>query len=175
MVHMDTNGQEKARRRSFMTLAALASIVALSVLAAQQAGGSLAPPGHHHAMMDAQMNANHSSAQSGRPATVVTPVSCQRLSNVPGKSITTALVDFPPNAYTPRHRHPGSVTAFVLKGILNSQMEGEAVGTYGVGRTWFEPPGAVHLFAENASMTEPAQLLAIFIADDDCGPLTTPD
>jgi quercetin dioxygenase-like cupin family protein len=175
MAHMDTTLQERVRRRSFMTLAALASIAVLSVLAARQAEWSLAPSGHHHAMMDAHMNASHSSAQSGRPATVVTPVSCQRLPNVPGKSITTALVDFPPNAYTPRHRHPGSVTAFVLKGRLNSQMEGEAVGTYGIGQTWFEPPGAVHLFAENPSPTESAQLLAIFVADDDCGPLTILD
>lgn len=126
-------------------------------------------------MVNVQTSASHSPILSGRPATVITPVSCQELPNVPGKSITTALVDFPPYAYTPRHRHPGSVTAFVLKGTLNSQIEGEAAGTYGVGQTWFEPPGAVHLFAENPSMTKPAQLLVIFVADDDCGPLTIPD
>ncbi|MEI9431006.1 hypothetical protein [Mesorhizobium sp. Cs1299R1N3] len=34
---------------------------------------------------------------------------------------------------------------------------------------------AIHLFAENASTTEPAELLATFIANDDCGPLTIPD
>jgi quercetin dioxygenase-like cupin family protein len=175
MVHMDAIRQGKACRRSLMTIAGLAWIAALSMLAAQRTGWSITPSGHHQAVAHAQMDASRSSAQSGRPVTVVTPVSCQRLPNVAGKSITTALVDFPPNAYTPRHRHPGSVTAFVLKGILNSQMEGEAVGAYGVGQTWFKAPGAVHLFAENASTTEPAQLLAIFVADGDCGPLTIPD
>jgi quercetin dioxygenase-like cupin family protein len=116
-----------------------------------------------------------SSAAATRPKTTVTPISCERLPHVPGKSITTALVAFPPNAYTPRHRHPGSVTAYVLKGALRSQLLGSPAETYTAGQSWFEPPGAVHLFAENASTTEPAELLAIFIADDDCGPLTIPD
>ncbi|KAA0700117.1 cupin domain-containing protein [Neorhizobium sp. P12A] len=120
----------------------------------------------------AHMMASESSGAAGRPAT---PISCQKLPNVPGKSLTLALVDFPPNGYTPRHRHPGSVAAFLIKGTLRSQLEGEPVGTYAVGQSWFEPPGAIHLFAENASKTEPAQILATFIADDDCGPLTIPD
>lgn len=109
---------------------------------------------------------------AARPTTTVKPLSCEKLPNVPGHSITTALVEFPPNAHTPRHRHPGSVTAFVVKGALRSQMEGSPAVTYTQGQTWFEAPGAIHAFAENASATEPAVLLAIFVAEDDCGPLT---
>jgi quercetin dioxygenase-like cupin family protein len=85
--------------------------------------------------------------------------------------LTTAIVEFPPGAYSPKHRHPESVTAFVLKGIVRSQLAGGPIGTYKLGGTWFEPPGVLHLFAENASDTEPAELLAIFVADDNCGPL----
>jgi hypothetical protein len=33
-------------------------------------------------------------------------------------------------------------------------------------RTFFEPPGSNHLVSENASASEPASLLAIFIAED---------
>ena len=110
-----------------------------------------------------------------RPKTNVTVISCERLPNVPGKSITTALVAFPPDAFTPRHRHPGSVTAYVLKGSVRSQLMGGPAETFAAGQTWFEPPGTIHLFAENASATEPAELLAIFVADDDCGPLTVFD
>jgi quercetin dioxygenase-like cupin family protein len=108
---------------------------------------------------------------AARPATVVKPVSCEKLPNVPGKSVTTAVVEFPPNAYTPAHRHPGSVTAYVLKGAIRSQMDGGPATVYQQGQTWFEPPGALHAFAENASATEPAELLAVFVADNDCGPL----
>jgi quercetin dioxygenase-like cupin family protein len=114
-------------------------------------------------------------ARPQRPATIVRPLSCEKLADIPGKSVTTAIVDFPPGAYSPRHRHPGSVTAYVLKGTLRSQLAGGPVETYTAGQTWFEPPGAIHLFAENASSTEPAQLLAIFITNDNCGPLVIPD
>jgi quercetin dioxygenase-like cupin family protein len=120
------------------------------------------------------MGADAGKGVAARPTTTVKPLSCEKLPNVPGHSITTALVEFPPNAYTPRHRHPGSVTAFVIKGALRSQMEGGPAVTYTMGQTWFEAPGAIHAFAENASATEPAELLAIFVAEDDCGPLTIP-
>jgi len=31
---------------------------------------------------------------------------------------------------------------------------------------FFEPPGSEHLVSENASTTEPASLLAVFVADN---------
>lgn len=128
-----------------------------------------AMPGHVHA--DSAAGA----VLASRPASVVKPVSCEALPNVPGKSITTVTVDFPPGAYTPAHRHPGSVTAYVIKGAVRSQMAGGPPQVYGPGASWFEPPGALHMFAENASATEPAQILAVFVADDNCGPLVIPE
>ncbi|RWX74764.1 cupin domain-containing protein [Neorhizobium lilium] len=115
----------------------------------------------------------HAGAEpSVRPATIVTPIACTPLPDIAGKSITTAVVHFPPNAYTPKHRHPGSVTAYVLSGTIQSQIAGESAETYSAGQTWFEPTGAVHSFAHNISFTEDADLLAIFVADTNCGPLT---
>ncbi len=112
---------------------------------------------------------------SSRPATQVHQLSCEPLADVPGKSVTTARVVFPPRAYTPAHRHPGSVTAYVASGSIRSQMEGTPAKTYSAGSTWFEPAGAVHLFAENPSATETAELLAIFVTDRNCGPLVVPE
>lgn len=167
-------GFHQDRRLALLGLASLA-VAGLAVLAAQgQRNIATTMPAAGGAHMHMAMTNTGSGAQM-RPTTTVKPLSCEKLPNVPGKSITTALVEFPPNAYTPRHRHPGSVMAFVLKGTLRSQLEGSPAGTYTAGQTWFEPPGAIHLFAENASASEPAELLAIFIADDDCGPLTIPD
>jgi quercetin dioxygenase-like cupin family protein len=166
----------QARRRTGQFLIGISAVAVLSALSAKWAGpgfiGAVPPAMEGHMHME---GADAGSPSAARPKTVVTPVSCEKLPNVPGKSITTAVVEFPPNAYTPRHRHPGSVSAFVLEGTLRSQLAGGPVGIYVKGQTWFEPPGAVHLFAENASTTEPAELLATFIADDDCGPLTIPD
>ncbi len=166
----------QTRLRAGQSLVAISAAAVLFALAAKWMGPDLT--GIAHGVMEAHMNMASTGAEgtaAARPNTVIRPVSCEKLPNVPGKSITTVVVEFPPNGFTPRHRHPGSVSAFVLKGALRSQLEGSPAGTYTRGQTWFEPPGAVHLFAENASTTEPAELLATFIADDDCGPLTIPD
>ncbi|TWB09546.1 quercetin dioxygenase-like cupin family protein [Rhizobium sp. ERR 1071] len=148
------------------TATAIASLLAVAV----NLGDGVDPDHAHHQM--AEMSDPNA---VGRPQTTVKPISCEPLPNVPGKSITVAVVDYPPDAYTPRHRHPGSVSAFVLKGTLRSQLDGGPAGTYRAGETWFEPPGTLHLFAENISKTEPAELLATFVADSDCGPLVIPD
>lgn len=122
-----------------------------------------------------QMSGMSGPMETARPETSIRPVSCEPLPGIPGKSLTVAVIDFPPDAYTPSHRHPGSVSAFVLKGTLRSQMEGSAAETFKAGQTWFEPPGALHLFAENVSKSEPAELLATFITDSHCGPLVIPE
>ena len=127
------------------------------------------PQEHQAHMAGARPSAE---AQAGRPAVTAKPVACEKLPHVPGKSITTVLVQFPPGGFSPKHRHAGSVTVHVLKGTIRSQLGGGPVGTFGPGETFFEPPGAIHVFAENASATEPAEALAIFVADD-CAVLTT--
>lgn len=99
-------------------------------------------------------------------------ISCEKLPHVPGKSITTTLVDFPPGVVVPSHRHAGSVTAYVLQGTLQSQLNSDPVGTFGPGGSWFEPPGTLHTYVANPSTTEPARIMAIFVADSDCGKLT---
>jgi quercetin dioxygenase-like cupin family protein len=115
------------------------------------------------------------SAAGPRPTTSIETLSCQRLPHAPGKSVTTALVTFPPRALSPAHRHPGSVTAYVIKGSIRSQVQGSTAHIYAAGSTWFEPPKALHVFAENPSATETAELLAVFVANDDCGPLVIPE
>ena len=112
---------------------------------------------------------------ASRPVTHVKVLSCEPLPDVPGKSVTTAVVDFPPLALTGPHRHPGTVTAFVLEGTVRSQMEGATAIDYRSGATWFEPPRALHLLAENPDPVRPARLLAVFVTDRDCGPLVIPE
>jgi len=96
----------------------------------------------------------------------VRPVTTEKLPNVPGKSITAIVVNYAPGAKSVRHHHAGSVLAYVLSGEIRSENSGPAK-VYKAGETFFEPPGSKHLVSENASATEPARLLAIFVADDD--------
>jgi quercetin dioxygenase-like cupin family protein len=55
----------------------------------------------------------------------------------------------------------------VLTGAIRSQVENGETRVYKAGEHWTEPPGAYHPVSENASATEPASLLAIFVADTD--------
>ena len=106
-----------------------------------------------------------SSEPAGSTQDVVEPIS-HALPNVAGKRVTIVRVFYGPGGFTPAHRHAGSVTAYITKGEIRSQLAGGPVETFGVGQSFFEPPGAVHLVSANASMTEPAELIAVFVADE---------
>lgn len=97
----------------------------------------------------------------------VKPVLAEKLPNVPGKSLTAVLVNYVPGAKSGRHHHAGSVFVYVLSGAVRS--ENSATGparVYKAGESFFEPSGSEHVVSENASATEPASLLAVFVADD---------
>lgn len=112
---------------------------------------------------------------AGRPVTTVTTLSCSKLASVPGKMVTTVMVDYPPMAYTPPHRHPGEVTAVVIEGTIRSQLDNGAPMVFTKGQTWFEPPRTLHAFAENPDPVKPAKLLAFFVTEENCGPLVIPE
>jgi len=107
-----------------------------------------------------------SEVEPGRSETVAV-VASQKLPNVPGKSVSAVVVSYAPGGKSGKHHHAGSVLAYVLTGEIRS--ENSATGpakVYKAGESFFEPPGSEHLVSENASATEPASLIAIFIADD---------
>ena len=97
--------------------------------------------------------------------------------NIPGKSIEALVVNYPPGGGTPAHRHAGSafITGYVLSGAIRSQVDNGPVRIYHQGEYFTENPGAHHSISENASKTDPAKLLAIFVLDTGEAPLTTLD
>ena len=101
-----------------------------------------------------------------RAADDVRQVTTEKLPNVPGKSITAIVVNYAPGAKSVKHRHAGSVLAYVLSVIRSENSATGPARVYKAGETFFEPPDSEHLVSENASATEPASLLAIFVADD---------
>jgi quercetin dioxygenase-like cupin family protein len=91
----------------------------------------------------------------------------EKLPNVPGKTLTGIHVTYQPGGKSSSHAHAGSVYAYVLSGKIRSENSVTGpVRVYSAGEGFFEPPGSVHTISENASDTEPASLLAIFVADD---------
>jgi quercetin dioxygenase-like cupin family protein len=105
-------------------------------------------------------------AAAAGPLDKVEVITSHALPNVPGKRVTIVRVFYGPGGFSRPHRHAGTVTAYVTKGEIRSQLGGGPVETFGVGQSFFEPPGSTHLVSANASNTEPAELIAVFVADE---------
>ena len=108
------------------------------------------------------------------PAAKVSPLMAQVLANAPGQTLTAVTVNYPPGGKSAAHRHPGSVFVYVVSGKVRSQVSTNGPEKiYSPGDTFFEPQGSTHMISENASATEPASILAVFVAPTGAT-LTTP-
>jgi quercetin dioxygenase-like cupin family protein len=128
-------------------------------------------------VMTLMLIATGASAQQGRAElSGVTLVFDHVLPNVPGKSIRGVMVDYAPNGSSPAHTHPQSafIYATVLEGAIRSQVNGGPIIVYKAGESFSEMPGDRHGVSENASATQRARLLAVFVVDTAETTLTTP-
>jgi quercetin dioxygenase-like cupin family protein len=104
-------------------------------------------------------------ASAAAPHESITPAFAVPLANVPGKTMTALVVDYAPGGKSAPHRHGQAfVVGYVLAGAIRSRVDHGAEHVYRAGESWTEQPGAHHVVSENASATEPAKLLAIFVA-----------
>jgi len=113
-------------------------------------------------------------ASQERPT--VTRAFQETIPNIPGKSLIGIIVSYPPGGKSPAHSHPRSafITGYVLSGSIRSQVNDGETQVFHAGEHWTEPPDAYHPISENASATEPASLLAVFVVDTtDADHLTT--
>lgn len=96
--------------------------------------------------------------------------------NVPGKSLIAVEVNYAPDAASVPHTHAKSafIYAYVISGAIESKVNDGGTRIYRAGESWSEPPGAMHSISRNASKTEPAKLLAVFVLDTNDNPLTAP-
>jgi quercetin dioxygenase-like cupin family protein len=106
----------------------------------------------------------------------VTPHFAQAITNVPGKSLVVVVVDYAPGGASPAHVHAKSafIFAYILSGEIESQVNDGLSRVYRTGESFYETPGSRHAVSRNASTTEPAKLLAVFVVDTDDKELTTP-
>ncbi len=97
--------------------------------------------------------------------TKVTSLLSRDLAGTPGKEGTVVLVEYPPGAMDPVHRHNANVFVYVLEGSVVMQLRGAAPVTLHPNQTFYEGPDDVHIIGRNASMTKPAKFLAFFVKD----------
>jgi quercetin dioxygenase-like cupin family protein len=106
----------------------------------------------------------------------VTPSFDEAIPNVPGKSLRAVVVDYAPGAASAPHEHAKSafIYAYVVSGAVESQVNDGPARVYHAGESFSEEPGSIHRVSRNASQTQPAKLLAVFVVDTDDKVLTTP-
>jgi len=116
-------------------------------------------------------------AVSDRPSESVKPIFERPIRNLPDRKLIAVVVTYPPAARSRPHHHANSafIYAYVLSGAIRSAVDAEPTRIYRAGESFYEEPGAHHLVSENASDTEPASLLAVFVVKNEDKPLTAPD
>ncbi|MBV9456946.1 MAG: cupin domain-containing protein [Bradyrhizobium sp.] len=92
-------------------------------------------------------------------------------SNPPVKLVRGAHIRFAPAQPTGRHRHPISVVGVVTAGSFVFKREGEAEKIIKAGDAFFEPAGVITERFDNASSTEPAEIVAYYLTDSKDRPL----
>jgi quercetin dioxygenase-like cupin family protein len=107
----------------------------------------------------------------------VTPNFAHAITNIPGKSLIAVEVNYPPGGASQPHTHAKTsfIYAYVVSGSIASKVNDEPERVYQAGESFHEEPGSRHPVSRNASKTEPAKLLAVFVVDSDDTELTTND
>ena len=98
-------------------------------------------------------------------AVAVPPLMHKDVVGMPGKEVRVVIVDSPPGASSPVHRHNAQVFVYVLSGKMTMQVKGASPVTLGPGQTFYEGPDDIHAMSKNASAKEKAQVLVFMIMD----------
>jgi quercetin dioxygenase-like cupin family protein len=85
------------------------------------------------------------------------------LSDLPDREALMLTVDYAPGGASPEHRHDAHTFVYVLEGTVQMQVAGQEVQTLVAGETFYETPEDIHVVSRNASDTEPARILVMFI------------
>jgi quercetin dioxygenase-like cupin family protein len=105
------------------------------------------------------------SAVMAQEPDVVTVMS-KDLTDIPGKEVLMLTVEYPPGGSDPVHRHDAHGFIYVLEGSVVMQVKGGKEVTLTRGQSFFEGPEDVHVVGRNASATQPAKFLVVFVKDE---------
>jgi quercetin dioxygenase-like cupin family protein len=107
------------------------------------------------------------------PEAVVTPLVTKDLPEFKGKEGVMILVEYPPGASDPIHRHNAHAFVYVLEGSIVMQLRNAAQVTLSSGQTYYEGPNDVHIVGRNASNTQPARFV-VFLVKNKGAPILEP-
>ncbi|RWI11534.1 cupin domain-containing protein [Mesorhizobium sp.] len=81
---------------------------------------------------------------------------------IPGREVVQVRVDLAPGVLAPNHSHPGEEIVYVIEGLLQYQLEGEAPVTLRAGEVLFIPAGKIHT-ARNVGKVNAAELATYIV------------
>ena len=103
----------------------------------------------------------------------VTPLLSKDLMDLPSKEGLMIVVDYPPGASDPVHRHYAHGFIYVLEGSIVMQNKGGQEVTLTPGQTFYEGPDDVHVIGRNASKSKPAKFV-VFLVKEKGSPVLIP-
>ncbi|MCT7307395.1 cupin domain-containing protein [Ralstonia wenshanensis] len=107
------------------------------------------------------------------PEASVTPLRSESLPEFPGKEAEMIVVDYPPGAVDPVHRHDAHAFVYVFEGSIVMSLNGGKEVTLKAGDTFHEGPNDVHTVGRNASATQAAKFV-VFLIKQKGAPILTP-
>lgn len=115
----------------------------------------------HERLLALALMASAATAQ----ASTVTPLLSHDLAGSAGKEGAMMTVELAPGEAGSAHRHNANVFVYVLSGAIVMQVAGGKEVTLHAGETFYEGPEDIHVVSRNASATDPAKFLAVFVKD----------
>ncbi len=95
------------------------------------------------------------------------------LPDIEGREAVVLEVVYPPGVASASHRHNAHTFVYVLEGTVEMQVAGGELLKLVAGQTFYETPNDIHSVSRNASDTEPAKILVVFIKQAGA-PMTVP-
>jgi quercetin dioxygenase-like cupin family protein len=89
------------------------------------------------------------------------------LPDIEGREAVVLEVEYPPGVASSSHRHNAHTFVYVLEGTVVMQVAGSEPQTLVAGQTFYESPDDIHSVSRNASDTESAKILVVFIKQKD--------
>jgi quercetin dioxygenase-like cupin family protein len=88
-----------------------------------------------------------------------TLLSWHDVKELPGWEARLYLIEYPPGASAPPHRHPAAGLGYGIEGTFESAFEGEAPTRTGEGESFVDAPDKVHTMFRNVSTEKPLRFV----------------
>jgi quercetin dioxygenase-like cupin family protein len=128
-------------------------------------------------LLPVALDAQTAGAQATAPRTPAAELARHALSGpFEGWEVVLVELNIRPgaNATGPGHRHPGAVLGYVVEGQMRFAINHEPEQILPVGKTFFEPSGAVHTTNGSARTDGPTRAV-VFMLVPKGSPLTSPE